>query len=313
MTPATRRLADQPNMERRSRDGAVCVGNSALREGKDMITPAQLRKKAEHRYREVLKELLRGKNPFPLKIRYSRLKTSGEIHELRNSIQAVKSQSKEALKFGYTVEWREIETRKFGRNPLPGDISFTTADDFFGYLGKQAEAGEILGIADQIRQRYPVAFDWTIDNHRFLSGRPPGFWENIFRVVDYLNEHPFPDLFARELPVRVPTKFIEENEALLESLVRAVAPESYRPAGETFAERLGLRSPESLIEVRLLDPDLAPNLPLTHFTAAPSQIGEEFFGNITGVLITENRLTFLTLPHYPAFWRSWVRATRSPG
>lgn len=264
-----------------------------------MVTVAQLQRKAENRYRDVLKDLLRGNQPFPLRIGYPRLKTSGNLQELRRSMHAIKSQSKASLNFGYTVEWQDVETRKFGRNEIPGEIGFVTAEDFFGYLGKEAEVAEILGAAAVIRERYPAASDWVVGNDRLLLGRKPGFWENVFEVIDYLKVSPMPDLFTRELPVRVPTKFIENNQAVIESLLRTVAPESYRADGETFEERLGLRSPESLIEVRLLDSRLAPTLPLTHFTAAASQMDDGFFEGVTGVLVTENRLTFLTLPSLP--------------
>ncbi len=270
-----------------------------------MISAAELRRKAENQYRPAVKALIRGENPFPLGIRYERLRLTGERRELVEAIGAIRSQSREVLGCGYSVEWRTVETVRYGKNEVPGDIGFATAEDLFGYLGKTAEAERILGNARRLIGEWPGAADWCARNAFGYLGNSAEFFEFVARTVRFFQENPFPERFARELPVEIPTKFIEENSGLLGSLIAAVAPESLRAEGETLEERLGLKTARSFVEVRLLDPEAAPELVFRHFTADPEELREERVAGFSAVVVVENRVPFLTLPEIPGALAIW--------
>lgn len=264
-----------------------------------MITAEKLRTKAENQYRPVLKALVRGEDPFPLPVPYGRLRTTAPIGELREAIAAIRSQSQESLKRGgYTVEWTEVDLRRYGRNQFPGALSFATADDFFGYLDKPAEARQILANARRLTEEFPGTREWAARNLRALE-KSAEFWENLVRTVRFFAARPFPGVFARELPVAIPTKFIEENGGVIESLLAVVAPASLRTEGSSVEERLGLKTAASLVEVRLLDRDQMGVLPFSHFTAAVEELASPIFAAFERVVIVENRTTFLTLPPLP--------------
>lgn len=264
-----------------------------------MITAAELRRKAENQYRPVLKALILGEDPFPLPIRYGRLKLTAPIGELRSAIETIQSQSREILGCGYAVEWRKVATQRYGENEVPGDLSVVSAEDLFRYLGREKEAAHRLANARRLSEEWPAARAWASGHFRYLDA-PGSVIEYAIRIVRYLAENPFPGVFARELPVEMPTKFIEEHAGMLDSLMRAVAPGALRAEGETLEERLGLKTAESFIEVRLLDLEAAGDIPFSHFTASPEELTIDRFSKFESVVIVENRTTFLTLPPVPA-------------
>ncbi len=264
-----------------------------------MITVEQLRAKAENQYRSVIKSLIRGENPFPLAIRYQRPRSTAPMSDLKNAIAAIRSQSREALtRGGYTIEWRTVDTRRYGLNDIPAELSFASADDFFGYLGCEEKVRRILENAARLTQAHPESREWAAGNLRHME-KPPEFRNYLLRAVAYFRENPFPGVFARELPVEIPTKFIEENGGAIESLLRVVAPDSLSAEGTSVEERLGLKTPASLIEIRLLDREAPGMVPFSHFTASPEELTATTFAGFDRVVIVENRTTFLTLPPLP--------------
>jgi hypothetical protein len=50
-------------------------------------------------------------------------------------------------------------------------------------------------------------------------------WADILRVCRYFQLHPRPNLYLRELPIKVHTKFIEEHKGILRELLEIVLPE----------------------------------------------------------------------------------------
>lgn len=261
-----------------------------------MIDAESLRNQAANKYPEVVEALLRGENPFPLKLRYARIKTTDTRESILSDIATLKAQSRERLGHGLTIEWTEINTTKYGRNTVPSDICLATEEDFLGYVGRRDEVRIIRVAAETLLHAFPELLQHLPSHWRLLREGSREFWEQVVRVVSYFRRTPFPERYIRELPVEVHTKFIEENRVLLERFIRAVAPASLREDGETFEERLGLKTPDALIECRLLDDRLAPSWRFRQFTVGLKDINHMSELPAHTVLITENRTNFLTLP-----------------
>ena len=261
-----------------------------------MIDAAALRKQAENKYPDVVQALLRGETPFPLRLRYPRVKTTDTREAILSDIATLKGESVEQLGYGLTIQWAEINTMKYGRNPVPADISLATEADFFGYVGKRDEVRTIRIAAETLVQAFPDLQVQLPGLWRFLRDGSREFWQQIVRVVRFFKESPFPDRYIRELPVEVPTKFIGENRVLIERLIGVVAPDSLRSDRETFEERLGLKTPDALIECRLLDDGLLPGWHFRQFTVGLRDLNHLGELPTHTVLITENRTNFLTLP-----------------
>lgn len=259
-----------------------------------MITVERLRKKAENRYSEVLRSLIRGENPFPILIPYARLRLTGSRTELIQAIEVIRSQSTEQLRHGLTVGWTVVDTQRFGRNKVPGDLTFATSNDFFGYLGKTAEANLTILNARRLIFEWSQAEEWCVRNLRYLT-HVESFYDQVVHVVQFFVENPFPERFVRELPLRVSTKFIEENSGLLGSFISCVAPEVLRE-GEKLEEKLGLKTAASFFEIRVLDARNPSKLIFRHFMATAEELKGFHFSVFHTVVVVENRTTFLTLP-----------------
>lgn len=261
-----------------------------------MIDAAALRKQAENKYPDVVQALLRGETPFPLRLRYPRIKTTDTREAILRDIATLKGESVEQLGHGLTIEWTEINTVKHGRNTVPADIALATEADFLGYVGKQDEVCTIRIAAETLVQAFPDLQPQLPGLWRLLRDGSREFWQQVVRVVSFFRDSPFPDRYIRELPVEVHTKFIGENAVLLERLIGVAAPHALRPDGETFEERLGLKTPDALIECRLLDDALLPGWRFRQFTVGLKDLN--YLGELPAhtILITENRTNFLTLP-----------------
>jgi hypothetical protein len=264
-----------------------------------MINPDTLRKQAANKYPEIITALLRDENPFPLRLRYPHIQTTDSRESIQRDIAALIAESRETLGHGLTIEWTEINTIRHGLNRIPANISFANAEDYFGYIGKADEFQAIRAAAAALLTDFP-SFKTQLPEHwqllRVADSKDTAFWRHIIAIIQYLQKNPFPDCYIRELPVPIPTKFMETNKALLEKLLRAIAPASLREEAETFEERLGIKTPDALIECRLLDDTSCPDWKFRQFTVAAKDLEYLADAQAHTFLITENRTNFLTLP-----------------
>lgn len=205
--------------------------------------------------------------------------------------------SKEVRGFGYCVEWRERNSRAFGRNQFPERIFFKTQEDFLRFLGKEREFAVIAETAAELRTTFPRLESWLQANLRHLPGIASDL-SGLVEVVRYFVDHPRPNVYARELPLNVDTKFIERHASLLRDWLDLVLPpHTIRADEKKFEHRYGLRSADPHLLVRLLDPQLGPELgfPCPEFslpldTLATLPVRADL------VLIVENKVNLLTLP-----------------
>jgi hypothetical protein len=117
-------------------------------------------------------------------------------------------------------------------------------------------------------------------------------------VVSWFTQHPRPELFARELPLAVDTKFIERHERLLRTwLDIALPPHVIRSDEEHFERRFGLRYAEPHLMLRFLDARLqaAAGFPCDELSL-PLRTLDQLTWPVTTVFIVENKVNLLTLP-----------------
>jgi len=261
-----------------------------------MIKPDEIYRKATNLYKELLRAWLEGESFFPRVIPCDK-DVDDNLANAIESIQLLKSESKELRGYGYSIGWKEVNSRKHGRNQFPVRIVFETEDDFLQYIGKQREFSSFVSAVERTRARYPVLQSW-IRSHRKLLIDSSTEVDGLLQVVDYLCTHPRPGLFARELPLVVDTKFIQRNHRILrEWLDLILPPHTIRADEDHFDRRYGLRYADPHVMVRFLDdeirratesPWLECSVPLHTLAATPI--------NASRVLIVENKVNLLTLP-----------------
>jgi len=266
---------------------------------RSLLNPDEIKAKALRQYSKFLSGWLAGIDVFPLHIPGIGV-PDDSLAIAQQQVQSLKSGSKDSLGYGYTIEWQERNSRHHGRNLFPDRVVFASRDDYLRCIGRQREFTEYAAAVERIRQRQPRLESWLLSNRAALIANLKHI-ASLLDVVEYLQQNPRPRLFAREIPLSVDTKFIEQNAGILDQWLNIVLlPETIRADERHFERRFGLRYAEPQVLLRFLDPELqrangSPwrecSIPL--HTLAESPIDAK------RVIIVENKINLLTLPAMP--------------
>ena len=263
-----------------------------------MITPDQIRQKARNIYGELLTAELRGQAAtfFPRVIPCNK-RAVGDLSTAADTVRKLRQESKDVCGFGYAIEWKEVNSRTYGKNAFPARVVFETERDFLRLLEKETEFEGFRRAAAELRARYPMLMEWAV-GHRQILIENAGDIDGLLEVVDCLRARPRPGVFTRELPLSVDSKFIGRHARILRDwLDLALPPEAINAAEAHFERRFGLAHAEQEILVRFLDPDiqLASNSPW-ETVAVPIGHWNRSIPTATRVFIVENKTNLLTLP-----------------
>jgi hypothetical protein len=258
-----------------------------------MIRPEEIVARARRAYPAFLRSWLRG-DPFE-PLRFPAGRPSTDYRTLQQEVSRLLAGAKH-----YRVESQTRTTRDFGTQSLPVHIHIDSAADLLHLAGKQAECAAFQNDVALIRAALPQLEDWLPANlQRVIEYH--GEWPELLAVCAYFLANPRPGRYARELPIAVHTKFIEEHTGILRRLLDAVLPLEAIDSNETqFELRYGLRFDEQLVRIRLLDPGVGQQigLPLSDVSAPLSQIATLPLNGLRCVIV-ENMRVFLTLPALP--------------
>lgn len=264
----------------------------------DMVQPEDIRRKAEAIYSEFLRAWLGSNHSFFPRVVPIQRDLEDDLSTAIQSVRRLREGSREIVGYGYNVEWREINSRKFGRNMFPGRITFETQEDLLRFIGKQREFALFSDAAGRLQAEFPALGTWIRSNVREFIASVDDL-DGLVGVVRYLLAHPRPDCFARELPVPVDTKFIERNERILRQWFDLVLPpNTIRADEEHFDRRYGLRYLEPHLFIRFLDPDMQQELgfPCSVLSLPLQTVGGWSMKSDARVVVVENKVNLLTMP-----------------
>lgn len=128
-------------------------------------------------------------------------------------------------------------------------------------------------------------------------------WQRLLDVVQWLQQHPRPGIYARQIDVAgVHSKFVEAHRAVLADLLDQALPEDAIDRGASgaglFEERYGLLRKPLRIRLRLLDPALLAG-PWGQDVTLDAEPFAQLPLSGARVFMTENETNFLTLPAHP--------------
>lgn len=268
-----------------------------------LITPKDISKKAERVFHDFLVKRARGASFFPLEIAFGKVKPAwakDHFHDLHLALQALRKESKAHRGKGYTVTWQKVANRSIGESEFPARISIDTEIDYISIISaqKRTQAGAFYESFLLIKKQLPLLCDWALDHPKKVYDHAE-MWEDLLKVCQYfLQSHTANSYYIRELPIAIHTKFIEQHKGIIDELLRyTLLPEKINEqysgnSEHTFEKRYGLLYDESLIRYRLLDAEAESisdfSVRYSDFTRIPVACGT--------VLITENKMNFLTLP-----------------
>ncbi|MEQ8674205.1 MAG: DUF2220 family protein [Aggregatilineales bacterium] len=266
-----------------------------------MLTPDDISKRASRKYRDVLRAWLAGEVFTPIEYPVGGL--SKNLAERRQQIETLREQSYEAVGFGYRLLWDTINTQSLGTQTMPRRIVIETLDDYLGLLRRLTEFNHFVADVQKIRHKFPSLEEWMqlrpqdiIEHH--------GKWDDLLIVCDYFVDNPRPDVYIRELPIAVHTKFIEWNQRILRELFEVFLPETAIDRDiQDFTGRFGLKDKPSLVRLRLLEEQLdwLYSMRINELSLPVDQLAHLLAEHIKPrrVLIVENLINFLTLPKIP--------------
>lgn len=268
-----------------------------------MITPAQITTKAESFYPTFVKNWLEGKAVFPKRMRVN-LKPPSDHTEAKRAVDALRRESKAQRGFGFEITWQAKRSRTHGQNDFPVQVNFNTQVDFLKYAGKQTEFETLRVAVEKLRTAKPALAPWLLQSTN---------WKQLVEVADelddlllmtgYLVDNPRPDMFAREIPLPVSTKLIEDNKKFLAQWLEILLPSEqidFRFGRDAFDARFGLRYPRHHLLFRVLDDSLMNELQLRfdEQSLPADSINQLPVENVT-VFVVENKVNLLTLPKIP--------------
>lgn len=247
-----------------------------------MITVTEIKKKSENIYPDYLKSIISGETFFPKVIRSDK-SVSTDFNEMRNELAAVIEFSKDRKGYGYTITYKQVSTRKHGTQNLPEEISFQTETDYLKFLHREKEVQVFKENSNTVLNQFSELVGWIKKYPRKVIEHNKQ-WNELLLVCSYFKENAKPNLYIRELPIKVHTKFIENNKGILLELLNEILPvesinESFTSAKD-FEKRYGLKFNQSQIRVRVLD----------------KHISNKHLSGLTDIVITEEEFCGLQIP-----------------
>lgn len=266
-----------------------------------MISSNEIKIKAKKKYKAYLQSVVKGELFFPLTI-IGNKKPSKSLIEFNKELKNLISDSKEIKGFGYSVRFKERKTKKLGTQSFPESIYFEKEQDYLKYLKVEKEVLSFKEILIDTLNEFPELQTW-VEKFPNKIITHIAEWNDILKVCKYFKKHPKPNLYLRELPIEIHTKFIENNFSILRELLDIIITSAVNENETKFEKRFNLKYSEPLIRFKILDKNIS-----TYFSGIDDiAIQVSYFNKldlaIKKVIIVENKTNLftvaLTIPNQP--------------
>lgn len=276
-----------------------------------MISPQEIKNKAARKYKDFLRyeiELRYGEPEepfFPLIIRADTGSVNDDLFKRQKDLQNLISKSKAKTGSGYSLETKCINSRNNGEQTSISKIYFETQEDFLTFIHENRSYKNFCTALEQIEKKDILSkekfCEWAKSHLNDLCSETEcsNYWSDICLCVNWLNKNQNSNLYIREIPLSVHTKFIEQNKKNIQSLTEKAE------SSVSFEETFGLRIECDFVRFRSLSanvlfPFSAINLnecqiPIDNF----KELDNSFLTQIKNIFIVENKMVYLTFPQVP--------------
>ena len=275
-----------------------------------MITIPELKKKASQKYCDFLFNYLCDsvENFFPLIIPSNKGNANDDLTKRESELREIHKYSKNNGKKSYLYETGEVNTRLNGRQTVITKILFENQVDYLTFIGKMEDfktfsfSFNILNnnIFNDISKDYLI--NWAVKNHEKLSDKNvedgcENYWKNICLCANWLHVNTESNLYIRMIPVEVHSKFIENNENIIHSLLS----EEKITKANSFIKQHNLHDKPAFIRMRFLyDCEISKGFSPKeiYFTEDDFAVLDkaDFMNCIKNIYIVENEMIYLTFP-----------------
>lgn len=259
-----------------------------------MRSPQEILDAARSKWPAVLRAEASGESMFPLAIPFGRPSTTGDFGSLRADLTSLATAN-----YKWQIEWDEIDTRKWGKQRWPRRVSFDSIESLADTLQLTEQLKLFRDALALARSACPKLEPWL----RTKAHKIPELlsdWKGLVCVCAFFDTNPSPGCFARQLPIPIGTKFVEEHTGILADLLTVVLGDRANDSGLSFEERFRLRIEAPRVRFRFLDADLRQHTGwlIADCTVYASDLADLRW-SIPRVLIVENKAVFLCLPDIP--------------
>ncbi|MDI9364704.1 MAG: DUF2220 family protein [Flavobacterium sp.] len=262
-----------------------------------MITPKEIQEQCLKWWKDVLLSSIDSVGYFPKDIsRIGKVSSKDILNKLSNykqSIELLTNNSKAVKKIGYSLVIEERQFDKIGKQPVPQKISIDSIEDYLRIVGKEKAYQIFLRNYLLIQNELPLLIEWIKVNPTRLIEHDT--WLDTLKVCNYFLTTPKPNLYIRQLPIDIHTKYIGDNKVIVQSLLEFLIPEHINKDEQKFELRFNLKYAEHLIRIRFLDKTLSPLDNATDISLTVSEFSN-FYSNCHNIFVAENLMNFLTLP-----------------
>ncbi len=272
-----------------------------------MISPKKIQEKASRKFKDFLLHEINVmfNKPvgsfFPLIIRGDTGNVNDDLLKRQKEIQLLISGSKNTTGKGYLLELEDVNSRKNGVQTNIKRIFFENKNDFIKFVKEESSYESFLKSLEIIKNEMELTefffYEWsTMYINDLCKSVEEDFWINICMCAKWLDSNYGSNLFIREIPLPVHTKFIENNKALIKSLTKK------NNSDLGFEETFGLKGKPTVIRIRSLDnnnPLHVEQFCVTECSITVSDLNklpEKYYKNLEKIFIVENEMVFLTFP-----------------
>lgn len=265
-----------------------------------MISPNEIREKALRLYPKFVKSWLVGDDFFPRRVPVN-LELPKDLAAAKRCVDQLRDNAKQVSGFGYSVTWLSRRSRFHGLNEFPSAVSFDCESDLLQIIDHVDEFAALKTAVAKLREQQPQLSAWLLESTNWKELlKVSGCLDDLLLMARYFVDNPRPSCFAREIPLPVSTKLIEENRKLLAAWLDRLLPEQeidFRFDRDEFEPRYGLRYARHHLLCRCLDTELQDQLELRFSELSlPSESINKLSPQGATVFIVENKVNLLTLP-----------------
>lgn len=272
-----------------------------------MITPKDIKTKALRKYKDFLcfeiDSLFESVDDFfPLVIQGNTGNVNDDLLQRQKELLLLINNSKQKIQTSYCLDTGITCSRKNGEQTYISKIYFETKEDYLGYIDEEHSYNCFCDALNIIKSNNLLKNNelriWAKNHTKELCEQRNeiDFWTNICLCVDWLNNNQDSNLYIREIPLPIHTKFMENNESLIKSLSsKADYPKS-------FEKTFGLKEKPDYARFRILDENIELKLVSENVKECSislddfKRLNKVFLSQIENVFIIENEMVYLTFP-----------------
>jgi hypothetical protein len=150
-----------------------------------MITVEEIRLKANNFYPEVLRAAITGIPVFPKSIRSNKT-LSKDFAEMNKQLKPLIASSKDGNGFGYTIQYKKVNTKLHGSQHLPDAIFFELLEDYLDFTGKKKEFGHFISDSALILAAHPELKDLLLKSPLIVVANHH-HWTELLKVCDWFS------------------------------------------------------------------------------------------------------------------------------